>query len=72
MRVVAGDAGHVALLETLALPQVLNLVGDVIVFGMFSLNRAEVLVQPLPRSERESGVPRLDGITVALGAHLDL
>src|SRR5262249_13879050 len=45
MRVVAGGAGHVALLEALAAPQVLDLVGDVVLLGVAAHVGADVVLQ---------------------------
>src|SRR5262245_20287996 len=69
VRIVAGDAAHlVALLEALALSQVLVLIGDVFLFGIPAVKRLEVLIQRLAGDVRERLGAVLGGIAVALSA----
>src|SRR5262249_43352712 len=70
--IVAGRACHVALLEALALTQILHLVSHMIVLRVFGRDRAEVSLQRLPGSVAEGRTAGLDGIAVALGANFQL
>ena len=68
VRIVTGDAGHVAFLETLALPQIPHLVRR-IVFGIVGLDVVMGRVERFTRAVRERPAAR-PGVGVALGTHV--
>ena len=72
MGIVAGDARHFGLLEAQALPQTVNLIGDVVVFRMARRMGAIVVRQRLSRTVAERRSVMLECVGVALGADFDL
>src|SRR5436190_1329337 len=69
VRVVAGGAGErVRLLVALALPQVLALVGHVVLLGVLRLSEPVILVERLARPVRQGRAAGLGVVSVALGA----
>lgn len=73
MRVVASDTCHTRIVdETFALPQIGDLIGDVIVFGVGRDQRLIVFVEPLTRSIGEGRSQMFNGVAMTLRTDLDL
>ena len=73
MRIMAGRAGHgVAAAEACALPEVLHLIGDVIVLRASRAQRAEMVLQPIAGPEGSGFVKAMEGVAVALTADVEL
>src|SRR5262245_51443094 len=72
MRIVAGNTCHrLAFLKALALPQVLDLIGDVIFLWEPCLGQTIVILKRLAGAVGVARSPRLGPIAVALRAHLN-
>jgi len=63
---------RVAFLKALALAKVLNLVGHMVVFGMFGDDGAVIVLQRLARPVAECWSSMLDGIAMALDTKIRL
>ncbi len=71
MRVMAGDACHLALLKALAFAKMNNLIGNTIGFVILGMNGSVMILKFLTGPEAQSWAFVIHGIAVALGADIN-
>src|SRR5439155_10633270 len=72
MRIVTGRTRHLGLLKAFASPQILDLVADMVVFGILRADGAVIVVEDFTGPVAKGRSAMLQRIAVTLRAHFEL